>query len=214
MAQYAVVGLGRFGLAAVETLLKDGHEVLAIDRDLSLVQKASDHVRNAVELDATDRASLEAVGITNFDAVIVAIGSDIEASILTTLNLKEMGVRRVLAKARDEVHARILEKVGADEVIFPERDMAKRLVHKLAFQAIDEIFDLPGSYILSKVRVPEKIEGKSLVETRLRPDHGITVVAVETDGRLNVNPDPDGELSGDAYLWVIGTEADVEKFIK
>jgi len=214
MAQYAVIGLGRFGLAAVETLLRDGHEVLAIDRDLALVQKASDIVRNVVELDATNKANLEAVGITNFDAVIVAIGRDLESSILTTMNLKEMGVKRVLAKVRDDIHAHILEKVGVDDVIFPERDVAHRLVHMLEFQAIDEIFDLPGNYMLSKIRIPKELVGKNLRKAEVRKNHGLNVVATELDDKLNVNPDPDEDFLGDGFIWVIGKESDIEKFLE
>ena len=213
MGQYAVIGLGRFGLAAVETLLADKHEVLAIDSDLSIVQKASEIARNAVELDATDHSSLEAVGIASFDAVIVAIGRDLEASILATMCLKELGVRRVLAKARDEVHARILTKVGADEVIIPEKDMAKRLVHLIEFHAIDEIVDLPGGYKFSKVKTPKRLAGKTLRGAELRAKHGFNVVALEIGGKLDVNPDPDAEIPADSFLWIIGTDSDIEKFL-
>ncbi len=213
MAQYAVIGLGRFGLAVVETLLKDGHEVLAIDSDRSIVQKASEIARNCVELDSTDRSNLEAVGITGFDAVIVSIGRDLEASILTTMNLKELGAKRILAKARDKTHADILEKVGADEVIFPERDTAIRLVHKLEFQAIDEMLDLPGNYTLSKARIPKKLVGKTLRKAEMRKNYNLNVVAIERDNKLNVNPDPDAEFDSDSFLWVIGKTADIEKLV-
>jgi trk system potassium uptake protein len=213
MAQYAVIGLGRFGLAVVETLLKDGHEVLAIDSDRAIVQKASEIARNCVELDSTDRSNLEAVGITSFDAVIVAIGRDLEASILTTMNLKELGAKRVLAKARDKTHADILEKVGADEVIFPERDTAIRLVHKLEFHAIEEILDMPGNYTLAKARIPKKLIGKTLRKAELRKHYNVNVVALEKDGKLNVNPEPDAEFDPESFLWVIGKSNDVERLV-
>ena len=138
--QYAVIGMGRFGTSVAMTLVNAGQEVLVVDSDEERIQKVAEHFTHAVVVDTTDEASFAALGIRNFDMVVVAIGHDVQASVLTTLLLKEMGVRHIVAKAANALHGKMLEKVGADQVVFPERDMGQRIAHNLMSTNIIDYF--------------------------------------------------------------------------
>ena len=147
MRQFVVIGIGRFGGAIAETLSRLGHEVLAIDTDEEVIQKISDKVTHAVAADATDESVLKSLGVRNFDVAVVAIGSDIQSSIMTTLMLKELGIRYVVAKAQNELHARVLMKIGADKIVFPERDMGERVAHNLISSNILDYIELQKSTV-------------------------------------------------------------------
>src|SRR3989304_4582479 len=152
MAEFAVIGLGRFGSSVARSLYDLGHNVLAMDKSEDALHEVVDHVTHAVQIDSTDPDALRAVGITNFDAVVVAIGVDIQESILTTMLLKDLGVKKVVAKAVDERQGKVLEKVGADTVVFPERDMGVRVAHSLATPNLLEYLELSPQYTIDRGR--------------------------------------------------------------
>lgn len=154
--QYAVIGLGRFGSSLATTLHQAGNEVLAIDRNEERIEEYKDHVTYAVVADSTDEEALKSVGIRNFDAVIVAIGDDIQASILTVLILKELEVKKVVAKAINKRHGQVLYKVGADWVVFPERDMGERVATQLMSPNVLDYIELAKDYSIKEVKAPRQ----------------------------------------------------------
>ena len=222
-----MIGLGRFGRAVCETLHGMGYEVLGIDRgEKSVAHALNSHiVSHALELDSTDPNALEEGGLLEFDTVIVAIGNYIEASVITTLNLKEAGVNYVLAKASSDIHGKLLNKVGADLVIFPEHEMGCEVARSLTQPNVLERLELdPHSSIVEMV-VPEEFHGKTLMELNVRAAYGINVLALGTcsdescslDGpkveQFDVNPDPTQPLEQGMVMVVIGTNIDIKKLI-
>ena len=204
--QYAVIGLGRFGSAVCRTLHEQGQEVLGIDQDPEEAQAAleSGSVSHSLALDTTDSAALREAGVFEFDVVIVAIGSYIEASIITTLNLKEGGVPHVIAKASTEVHGKLLERVGADLVVFPEDEMGAQLARSLTTPAVLARFDLDATHSLVEVQVPDAFVGRSLAQLGLRNRYGVTLLAVQRGEEMMVNPHPDTQLEAGEALILVG----------
>ena len=175
---YAIIGLGRFGGSICRTLIESGQEVLAIDSNEDRVNEYMNIATHAVVGNAQDEMTLRSLGIRNFDHVIVAIGEDIQASILVTLMVKEMGVPNVLAKAQNEYHARVLEKLGADRVVHPERDMGIRIAHNLVSKNILDYIELSDEFSLAEIRVSNpRFFNRSLLDLNFRQKYGLTVVA-------------------------------------
>lgn len=211
--QFAVVGLGRFGRAVCATLHGLRYEVLAVDRDEKLVNQAltdriADHV---VCLDTTEPSALKEAGLFEFDIVIVAIGNYLAESIITTLNLKEGGVKHIVAKASSEVHVKLLKKVGADRVVFPEREMGCELARSLTRPRILDQFELDPDHSIVEIAVPEKFEGKTLAELDLRKSYGISVLAVGQEDNLQINPAPTASLKKGLVMVVIGSNRDLDR---
>ncbi|HOM43507.1 MAG TPA: TrkA family potassium uptake protein, partial [Bacillota bacterium] len=196
MKQFVIIGIGRFGGAVAETLSELGHEVLAIDTDEEAIQKISDKVTHAVTADATDESVLKSLGVRNFDVAVVAIGSDIQSSILITLMLKELGVRYVVAKAQNELHARVLMKIGADKIVFPEREMGERVAHNLISSSILDFIELSEDHSIIEYAVPESWKGKALRDINMRARYGVTVVAIRNmnNESINISPKADSEI--------------------
>ncbi len=190
MKEFVVIGLGRFGSSLARELVNLGHSVLAIDSSEEKVQSISEVVSHAVYANATDEDALKALGIRNFDVAVVAIGENIQASILATLILKELGVKIVVVKAMSELHAKVLEKIGADRIIFPEREMGIKLAHSLVAPNVLDYMALSNDYGIEEVEVPERFVGKSLEQLNLRAQYGINVIAVKHENQLNHNPGP------------------------
>lgn len=209
--QFAIVGLGRFGTSVARTLFKAGYEVLAIDADEERVQKFSDEVTHVVQADTTDETSLKALGIRNFDTVVVAIGEDIQANILTTLLLKEIGVRYIVAKARNELHGKMLEKIGADKVIYPERDMGVRVAHNLVSTNVLDYIELSPNLSLVEVAAPRNLQSRSLAEANLRAQYGVNVVAMKRGEQIIVPPLPGEKIGEHDILIVVGSTTGVQK---
>lgn len=201
---FAVIGMGRFGSAVVRTLHEMGHHVLAMDKDEDSLRHVTDYATHAVQIDATDPEALRAVGITNFDAVIVSIGADVQESILTTLLLKEMGVKKVVSKAVNELQARVLEKVGADLVVRPERDMAVRVARSLASRNVVDMLELSPAYLVEEVSVGPKLSGRSLSDLDLRTRFGVNVLLIKRDSQLLITPTPETQLQDGDVLVVVG----------
>jgi trk system potassium uptake protein len=209
-----VIGLGRFGSSLATTLHQAGNEVLAIDRNEERIEEYKDHVTYAVVADSTDEEALKNVGIRNFDAVIVAIGDDIQASILTVLILKELGVKKVVAKAINQRHGQVLYKVGADWVVFPERDMGERVATQLMSPNVLDYIELAKDYSIEEVKVHPSMIGKNLRELNLRARFNITVIAIISDGKVSISPSPDRTIKEGDILVVIGENKDLDRFEK
>jgi len=209
--QFAVIGLGRLGASVALTLSELGHDVLAIDIVESNVQAIVNDVTHAVKADARDEDTLKALGIRNFDVAIVAIGNDIEANILTTLMLKEMGVKIVVSEAINASHAKVLEKIGADRIVYPEKDMGIRLAHNLDTHNVLDYIELTPGYSILEIVVPKEYIGKSLGEVDLRAKYGTSVLAVRKEEAVIVAPGAEDKLDENDVIIVIGKNEDLTK---
>ncbi|CDF58472.1 potassium channel family protein [Thermobrachium celere] len=208
--QFVVIGLGRFGSSIAKTLYSLGHEVLAIDKDEEVVQDISEYVTHAVQADATDEATLKSLGIRNFDIAVVTIGSDVQSSVLVTLLVKELGVKYVIAKAQNELHAKVLYKIGADRVVFPERDMGVRVAHNLCSSNILDYIELSPDYSIMEVTALEEWENKTLKELNLRTRYGINIMAIKRDNDINISPSAEDVIKKGDVLVVIGGTDDIK----
>jgi trk system potassium uptake protein TrkA len=211
--QFAVIGLGRFGRAACETLRKQGYQVIATDIDEGLVEQAlrDKIVDSAMQLDSTKPSSLREAGILEVDQVIVAIGKFVEESVITTLNLKEAGVPYVAAKASSEIHGKLLKKMGADLVVFPEYDGGRELALRLTKPAILERFDLDPEHSIIEIVIPEEFHGKTLAELDIRRRYGLSILAVGNKENFRINPDPQERLYKGLVMVVIGSNKDIQR---
>lgn len=209
--QYAVLGLGRFGSSVALTLAEAGCEVLAVDTDEDRVQELADHVTYAVTADVTEPGVLESLSISNIDVAVIGIAGNMEDSILATIMTKEAGADYVIAKAMSEIHGTILEKVGADKVIYPERDSGVRLAKNLVSGYFMEFFSLSDSYSMVELKVPRDWAGKSLKELDMRKNLGINMVGVMMEGKTVVNVDPDQPLQAEWTAIVVGENRNLQK---
>ena len=201
---YIVVGLGRFGSALAERLCELGNEVLAIDTSAECVQHMENSVTCAVVGDARDEGVLRSLGARNYDCAIVAIGSNLASSVIITLNLKELGIQRVICKATDEIQKKALEKVGADRVVVPEREMGFKLAQALTSSSVLDFIELSPDYGIADVQVPDKWVGKTLRELNLRAKYGTNIIAIRDGSAINVSPDADIPLKKENVLVAVG----------
>jgi trk system potassium uptake protein TrkA len=217
--QIAVIGLGRFGFSVAKTLTKSGSEVIAIDREEEKVKAVADFVTYAVQLDAIDEKALRSVGIQNVDTAIVSIGEKIEASILVVMLLKEMGIKNIIAKAVTPLHGRVLENLGVQRVIYPERDMAIRVASSLTRPKVLEELELSQQYSIIELPTPKEFAGKSVKEIQLRSKYGVNLIAIKRKvveagapkDIWNVNPSPTDIMGEGDILVLIGTNEDLSK---
>ncbi|MFU7527884.1 potassium channel family protein [Qipengyuania sp. ASV99] len=206
-----VVGLGRFGGAVARTLTNMGSEVLGIDTDAHLVQEYSGDLTKVVEADCTDGAVLKQLGAADFEAAVVAIGSDIEASVLTVLALADLGLSNIWAKATNQRHARILERIGATHVVFPEQRMGERVAHLLNERLLDFIA-FGDEFAIARLAAPAPIVGLPLITSACRKKYAITVVGVKRAGEAFIHAVPDTIIFPDDELVVSGQIKDIERF--
>jgi trk system potassium uptake protein TrkA len=213
MAQVAVIGLGKFGFHVAKQLHEAGHEVLAIDNDAGNVNQIADYSSRAVVLDARDKERLEALGIRDFDVVIVSLGERIDTSALVSLHLKEIGVKRLITKAGSDDHRKLLELIGVDEVVFPEREVAVHLARRLSSPNLLEFINLGNDYSLHEVAPPDSFLGKTLRALDLPNRLGIQVLAVRDalTQDLRVNPGADFVVKESDSLLVLGSNQDLAK---
>ncbi len=211
MKQFVVIGCGRFGSSVAKTLCKLGYDVLAIDKDPEKVQEISEYVTHSVQADAVDENALKTLGIRNFDVAIVTIGSDIQASIMGTLIAKELGVKKVISKAQNELHGKVLYKIGANKVIFPERDIGIRVAHNLVSSNILDVIEFAPDYSIIEVVAKEKWEDKSLKDLKLPKKFGISVMAIKTGEDVNISPYADDVVKKGDTLIVIGDNVSLKK---
>jgi trk system potassium uptake protein len=206
-----VIGLGRFGGQVAASLVRLGHEVLAIDESEQTVQRWSDRLTHVVQADATDEEALKQLGVAEISRAIVGIGTDIEASVLTVLALNDLGVREIWAKAITAKHGKILDAVGADHVIYPEAAMGERVAHLITGRMLDFI-EFDDGYAIAKVRAPGEAVGRTLAESALRTKYGITVVGVKMTGSDFTYARPETMVYGGALLIVAGETGKVQRF--
>lgn len=206
-----VVGLGRFGSTAAIELERLGHEVLAVDQSDEVVQSFASEVTHVVCADATDEQVLMSLGVGSIEHALVAIGDDVEASILCTSALADLGVNEIRARATSKAHARILDRVGATHVVFPESDMAVRIAHRVAGRMIDYI-EIDENFALVETFAPKDTEGRTLQEAQLRARFGITVVSIKPENGSFSYATPDSVLAPGSLLLVAGDKNAVERF--
>lgn len=206
MANYLVVGLGRFGRSVARTLYENNQDVLAIDDDEETVQQAIDSevVSEAIALDASDETAIKNVIKDNFDVAFVCIGSNMQASIMATLILKEAGVPKIIAKAQSRAQGKVLEKIGADEIIYPEEFMGKRTANKILRPTIVEHFKLSNKYAVVEVLAPKSFQGKTLIQLDVRKKYGINIIGIkDKNNEVNISPAPDTMIEvGDTLIVV------------
>ncbi|MGZ9585320.1 potassium channel family protein [Paenibacillus marinisediminis] len=210
--QYAVIGMGRFGSSLAEELMKLGHQVLGIDKDEEVIDEMNNVVTHAVVADATDEEVLRSLGIRNFDCVVVAIGNDIQTSILVSIQVKELGVKKVVAKALSDLHGRVLERLGVDRIIYPERDMGIRVAHHLVSPNLLDYIELSKDYTIAELNVPSCLNGITLRELNSRVRFGCSIVALNKSNGIIVAPTADDVLTENDVMVMIGTNLQIEQF--
>jgi trk system potassium uptake protein len=210
--QFAVLGLGRFGGNLVKEFHEFGIDVLAVDKDPDKVDMFSQYATHTVQANAVDEKALKHLGIRNFDHVFVSFGDDIEASILTTLLLKELGVKQVWAKAQNKHHQKVLEKLGVDRVIQPERDIARRIAHHIVSEKIIDYIELSKDHSIVEIAASNKIHGKSLMELDVRAKFGCHIVAIQRGDNMIVAPAAEDKIFKGDILIVIGNNTDLNRF--
>jgi len=213
--QFAVIGLGRFGTSVARTLYELGYDVLGVDSEEEKTQDVVNMLTHVVQADATDDEALRSLGLRNFDVVVVAIGHDLQASILVTLLLKELGVDQVVVKAASELHGRVLQKIGADRVVFPERDMGVRLAHSLVATNILDYIELSPDYGMVEMSATEDLSGSSLRELDLRARFGVSVVAIrKASGEVLVAPGAEDMVDEGDVVVIIGMSKNIARLEK
>lgn len=209
--QFVVIGLGRFGESLARTVYDMGHDVLVIDMDEEKVEDIADYVTHAVQLDATDENALKKIGLRNFDIAVVSIGGDIQSSVMTTLLLKEMGLKFIVAKAQSDLHAKVLSKIGANKVIMPEKDTGRRVAHNLVSSNILDYIELSSEYSIMEIEALDSWTQKSLKELDLRKKYGINVVAIKDGKNVNVSPGADEIIREKDIIVALGSQQDLGK---
>lgn len=213
MKQFIVLGLGRFGSAVATTLAEMGYEVLGVDTDVERVNDLKNKITEVVQADISDEKVLTELGAKNFDAAIVGVGSNLESSILTTIILKEMGIKYIIAKAQNNFHAKVLEKIGVDKIVFPERDMGIRIARSLITPNIKDYIELEPDYSVIEIEAPSDFEDKTLSELDLRNKYGINVLAIKRDNNFNISPHAKDVIKKGDFLIVIGETEKITKLV-
>lgn len=204
MKSYIVIGLGRFGQGVARQLCALGAEVLAMDVRSDLVQQVASDVTHAVVGDARDKEVLRALGVRNFDCAVLAIGEDLAASVLTVMNLQELEVPYIVCKAHDDTHRHVLEKLGVNRVVIPEKEQAQRLARSLHSHNVLEYIELSEEYGILEVPAPKNWVGKSLKELNVRAKLGVNIIAVESESKTYVSPSADYRILAGDILVVLG----------
>ena len=208
---YAVIGLGQFGMSVAETLAESDCDVLAIDAREENIQEIADKVTYAVRADVREPEVLRALGVQNVDVAVIAVSENMEASIMATMQAKELGVPYVLAKAMNALHGKILEKIGADRVIYPEQSMGLRVARNLMSGGFLDVFELSTEFSMAEFPVPTEWIGKSLQELQLRESHDINIIAIKVGDDVEINLDPMKPLEADWHLMAIGKNKVLER---
>lgn len=217
MKSYLIIGLGRFGTAIAKELYRLRQEVMVIDVDKEEIQKISPFVTYAATGDAREEGVLQSVGVNNFDCVIVAVGSSVESSVMATVLLKELGAKYIIAKAQNQLHYKILEKVGADRVIFPEMDMGKKLAQRLVSDNVLDYIELSPDYSIAEIETPKAWMGKTLAEIGVRAKYSVSVIAMrrlDDRKKLLLSPGADNRLEAGQILVVLGENKKIRELAK
>ena len=210
--QFAVFGLGSFGKSVALNLQSFGCDVIAVDNCYEKIQDIADSVSYAMCGDVTEPEFMKTIGARNLDGAVIAVSENLEAAIMATMISKEMGISYVLVKAMDELQGKILEKVGADSIVYPEIDMGERVAKKLISTEFIDWIELSPDYSLTEKLLPKQWEGKSLAELRVREKYGINVIGILKEDKMDMALDPSKPLQPDDMLFIIGKNSDLEKF--
>lgn len=216
MKSFVIIGLGRFGSSVAKELYKRGNEVLAVDFDEDAVQRIKDSVTHAAVGDCTDEKVLRSLGVRNFDCAIVAVATSIQNSILITLLLKELGVKYVVAKGQSELHTKVLDRIGADKVVFPENDMGQRIAQTLANDNIVDFIELSPDFSIVEIVAPKNWVGSTLLDLNVRAKYGVNVLAIRgQDGNIiTISPSAKQVLNSGDILIVVGENSTIEQLDK
>lgn len=209
---FAIIGMGRFGSSVARTLYDMGFEVLAVDRSERRIQEVLGFVTHGVSADTTDEDALRDLNLKKYDVVVVAIGEDIQASILTTLILKQIGVKMTVVKATSELHGKVLKKTGADKVVYPERDMGQRVAHHLVSSNILDYIELSSEHSIVEIKATSVMIGKDLITLDIRAKYGCNVIAIKSNTGMNISPDPLDPIKDGDVLVVVGSNTDLKTF--
>lgn len=210
--QFAVIGLGRFGGSVCKELYQMGHEVLAIDTNEDRVNDFARFSTHAVVANATDENTLQSLGIRNFEHVVVAIGDNIQASILCTLLLKELNVKQVWVKAQNQYHHKVVERIGADRIIHPEHDMGIRIAHYLVSEKIIDYIELSPEYSIVELIASRKVSENTIAKLNIRAKYGCTILGIKRGEEVTISPTPEQEIYENDILIVIGHNNDLKRF--
>jgi trk system potassium uptake protein TrkA len=210
---FLIIGLGRFGINVARTLTRAGHSVLGVDSDGDIIQKFSFEIDNVMKLDATDSDVLDTLGISEFETVIISIGEKyIQNSILATLLVKEKGAKHIIAKAGTKVQGKVLEKVGADTIVFPEKDMGQRIGKTLSSDTLIDYIELSPEVSIIELKVPLFMHGKNLIELNLRKKYSVTIISIkDKDGNVKTPPDVNYKFTEFDVLTLIGENEQFKK---
>ena len=211
MNSYIVLGLGRFGKACAKTLHSLGHDVLGVDANSQIVQDLSEELTHVIVSECANEEFLRSIGVNNFDAAIVAIGSDLQSSILTTALLKELGAKYIISKAQDDLHAKVLVTVGANRVVFPERDMAIRVANNLASHNIIDSIHLSSDYSIMETTIPDKWKNKTIAELGIRTKYKVNILAIKRGTELIISPPPSAILETGDIISIMGKNDDMKE---
>ena len=212
--EFVVIGLGRFGGSIVRELVKQGANVMAIDTDSERVDEFARIATQAVVADTTEEETIKSLGLWNFEHVIVAIGEDIQSSILTTLILKELGVAQITAKAQNDYHEKVLRKIGADFVVHPERDMGIRIANNMMSNSVLDYLEISSEHSIMEIKANEKIAGHSLIELDVRAKYGVNIVGITRGDEIMISPAATERIQLGDVLLMIGADVDINRFVK
>ena len=212
-ANVAVIGLGRFGSSLALELVRGGHQVLGIDNDDKIVQSLAGELTHVVTANTTDEETLKELGLADLDVAVVAIGADLEASILTTSLLLQIGVKQLWVKANSTAHGRILEQIGAHHVIFPEYEMGRRVAHMVTGESLDYV-QIDEDFVMVKSICPESFDGQTLAELKIRSNYEVTVVAVNSGDGVYAPAFPETKLNAGDLLVVAGRKQPLDEFVQ
>ena len=217
MGRFAVIGLGTFGFNVAGALFQKGHNVIAIDAAEEMVQRAREVASQCIAADATDRDTLESLGLDDVDCAVISVGDKIDASILITLHLTELGVKMIVVKAVNDTHGKILRKIGATEVVYPEKQMALRIADRIGHKNVLDQFTLGDGISILELIVPAQLVGKTIRDCNLRRDYGMNVIALKeiitgAEEYPFSLPSPDDVLKENQILVVIGSDENIEAF--
>ena len=208
---FLIIGLGRFGQSTARMLTMLGHEVLAVDKRADRVSAIKESVMHAVQADTTDERAVAQLGIRNFDCVVICIGDDIRASVLATVLCREMGAKKIVAKAQDDLHQKLLIKTGADRVVQPEHDGGIRLARSLVAEGVLDSLDLSEEYSINEVEIPRDWVGRSLAQIDVRNRYGVSVIAIRREGHVSVNIDPGDPFQKNDSIYLLGDDKSLER---
>ncbi len=211
MKSFVVLGLGRFGKSVAKSLYDSGHEVLAVDDDMAIIQSISGQVTHAIQADITDEEFLLSIDIDKFDAAIVAVGSNMQVSIMVTVLLKELGAKYILVKAQDDFEEKVLYKLGADNVILPESDMGAKVAFNLVSDNLFDNIELSPDYSIASVTPPDSWHGKTIGKLSVRAHYGVNIIAIKTGETLNIAPEPNTIITADMTMTVMGSNSNLKR---